>query len=437
MSSDTWSVEPKQIETKQGWKERPERLAWLVLLGSFAIFLILVVTIPLAGSYAIERLSVNHTAQLESTLGTLLLKPFRGSELIAVTGQREDIGAGSVIEAAGEITQGTLSFVSSDEPAQTLGSIQIYAGTSIEVERIREPLFERSEQPYQITLRLLQGQARIFNKSQIGQRALRVDLLTPHGTVTMNREGTYEISTSTDQTDVTVRSGFADVKHNNGQQELIGTALRAEMTLDSLVQENAQQNLIANGNFMLNGAGGVDAWSSKVVAQNVNPGSVQFDEREGRNVAFFTRTVGENAHTEVDITQMIETDLSLYDSLELQFDVRLLNQSLAGGGALGSEFPLRVEIFYTDIYGKTVRWGRGFYYSDLKDDDDVSNDNWVLDTDNNDKIPQGQWFTYRSPDLITFFSSQGTPPAQINSVRFYASGHKYMSFLSEVYLLAQ
>jgi len=348
MSTDTWSVQPK-------WKERPERLAWVVLLSSFAIFLILLVAIPSA----------------------------------------------------------SLSFVSSDEFPQTLGSIHFYAGTTIEVEQISEPFFARSDQPYQVTLRLLQGQARIFNNSQLDQRALHVDLLVPHGSVIMSQEGTYEISATPEQ-------------------------LRAQMIDEKLLQKSAQQNLITNGNFTLgDDSGSVDAWTTHVVAPNVNPGSVQFIPQAGRKVASFKRAVGVDAHTEVAITQMIEKEVNLDKSLELQFDLRLLNQSLAGGGMLGSEFPLRVELQYTDVYGKVLLWGRGFYYSDLLDDDDETNDNWLLDTAANDKIPLGQWYTYRSPNLIEFLTAQGTQPAQINEIRFYASGHKYWSFLSEVYLFAQ
>lgn len=431
MSTDTWSVQPK-------WKERPERLAWVVLLSSFAIFLILLVAIPSASFYAVERFSVRRQALLESTQGVLWLKPFRGSDQIAVTGQRADIGVGSVIEAASETTQGTLSFVSSDEFPQTLGSIHFYAGTTIEVEQISEPFFARSDQPYQVTLRLLQGQARIFNNSQLDQRALHVDLLVPHGSVIMSQEGTYEISATPEQTEVIVRSGVADVRHKQGEQELIGTALRAQMIDEKLLQKSAQQNLITNGNFTLgDDSGSVDAWTTHVVAPNVNPGSVQFIPQAGRKVASFKRAVGVDAHTEVAITQMIEKEVNLDKSLELQFDLRLLNQSLAGGGMLGSEFPLRVELQYTDVYGKVLLWGRGFYYSDLLDDDDETNDNWLLDTAANDKIPLGQWYTYRSPNLIEFLTAQGTQPAQINEIRFYASGHKYWSFLSEVYLFAQ
>lgn len=433
MSTGTWPV-----QSKPKWKEHPERLAWVVLLSSFAIFLILLVAIPAASFYTIEHFSVRRQALLESTQGVLWLKPFRGSDRIAVTGQRADIGVGSVIEAASGTIQGTLSFVSSDEFPQTLGSIQLYGGTTIEVEQISEPFFARSKQPYQVTLRLLQGQARVFNNSQLDQRALHVDLLVPHGSVIMSQEGAYLISATPEQTEVIVRSGVADVRHKKGEQELIGTALRAQMRDEKLLQESAQQNLITNGNFTLDDASGsVEAWTTHVVALNVNPGSVQFIPQAGRKVASFKRAVGVDAHTEVAITQVINEEVNLDKSLELQFDLRLLNQSLAGAGVLGSEFPLRVELMYTDVYGKVLPWGHGFYYSDLLDDDDETNDNWLLDTTASDKIPLGQWYTYRSPNLIDLLTEQGTPPAQINEIRFYASGHKYWSFLSEVYLLAQ
>lgn len=435
MSTNAW---PAQPQSQSRWRERPERLAWIILLGSFALFLLLLVAVPLTTLYTIENFPARRQARLEPTQGVLWLTPFRGSDRIAVTSQRDDIRVGSVIEAANEATQGTISFISSDGFAQTLGSIQIYAGTTVEIEQLSEPFFARSNRPYQVTVRLAQGQARIFNQSQPDQRALRVDLIVPHGRVVLDAAGTYEIAATSEQSEVIVRGGVADVHHNSGEQALIGTALRAELQRDALVQAPAQRNLIANGNFTLNqGGGSPAAWTSGVVAPNVNPGSVQFIPQAGRNVASFKRAVGVDAHTEVEIYQSIQEDVQLYNSLELQFDLRLLNQSLAGGGMLGSEFPLRVEVIYTDQYGKEERWGHGFYSTDLLDDEDELNDNWLLDRTTSEQVTLGQWYTYNSPNLIELLSQRGTPPAQINEIRFYASGHKYWSFLSEVYLFAQ
>ena len=198
------------------------------------------------------------------------------------------------------------------------------------------------------------------------------------------------------------------------------------MTADAFTHDpvSAEQNLLRNGDFsepML------DTWQSYVVADNVIPGSVRIVEGEGRWVAQFKREGEDNVPTEVGITQSVEKDVNVYDSLTLQFDVKLLYQSLSGAGYLSSEYPLRVEITYTDIYGKVLTWGHGFYFRDPE------NENWKIV--NGQKIPPYIWYTYRSPNLFDLLSD--TRPARINSVRIYASGWNYQSMVSEVYLAAQ
>src|SRR5690606_24954843 len=69
----TISAHPAEQTAK--WRQNPERLAWAVLLGSFTIFLILAITLPLAARYAIRHATVSQEARLEPTLGTLLFYP--------------------------------------------------------------------------------------------------------------------------------------------------------------------------------------------------------------------------------------------------------------------------------------------------------------------------------------------------------------------------
>jgi hypothetical protein len=170
-----------------------------------------------------------------------------------------------------------------------------------------------------------------------------------------------------------------------------------------------------------------DTWESYVIAQNVTPGRVSIMERDGRRVAYFIRQGEDNVPTEVGIRQHIGRDVNVYDSLILQLDVKLLFQSLPGAGYLSSEYPLRVEITYTDIYGKQLAWGHGFYYRDPE------NENWQII--NGEKIPPFTWYTYRSPNLMELLKD--TRPARIDSIRIYASGWNYQSMVSEVYLFAE
>ncbi len=406
------------------WRENSERTAWFVILAGFAIFVTLAVSIPLTLRYGVRHATASQTARLEPTLGTLLLYPPKSDEPMAITASRDDVTEGSRIEAADESAQGTLALVGVDGLAEALGSVQIYPGASLDVLRLRRPLFERSPEPYTAKLRLNQGQARIFTNT-MDRRPLRVELETPHGVIALD-SGSYQVSVLPEQTDITVRAGRATLDHAGGEELTLDAGLRAWMTPDELssAPASAEQNLLRNGDFtqpMQN------TWRSYVFAENVLPGSVRIIEREGRRVAYFVRQGEENVPTEVGITQDVEKDVNVYDELYLQLDVKLLHQSLSGAGYLSSEFPLRAEITYTDIYGKVLTWGHGFYYRDPE------NENWrVL---NGEKIPPFNWFTYQSPNLMELLRE--TRPARINSVRIYASGWNYQSMVSEAYLVAR
>lgn len=412
------------LEVPSRWRANPERLAWAVILSAFALFCLLAVSIPLTVRYAMRYATVSQEARLEPTLGTLLVYSSPSSEPVAVTGVKQDLVEGMRIVAGDDSTQGTLVFLSATDTEPALGSVQIYAGASLVVQRVRRPMFSGSPEPYQVRLRLDQGQARIFSNSGDG-RPLHVDLQTPHGLIALS-SGSYQVSVDGDQTDVTVRTGQATLSHLNTSQVVLDAGLRAWMTPEDLTQEpvSAELNLLRNGSFsepML------DTWQSYVIADNVIPGSVRIVEREGRWVAHFIRQGEENVPTEVGITQMVDRDVNVYDTLILQLDVKLMHQSLSGAGYLSSEFPLRVEVNYTDIYGKPLSWGHGFYYRDPE------NENWRII--NGEKIPPYIWYTYQSPNLLDLL--RDTRPARINSVRIYASGWNYQSIVSEVYLLVE
>jgi hypothetical protein len=418
-SSTVWPAPPKEAR----WRENPERLAWLVILTSFAVFLVLAVTVPLTVAYVMRYATVSQPARLEPILGTLLLYPSAQAEAMAITAARNDIVEGNRIVAGDDSTQGTLGLVNADNADVLLGSVQIYPGTIVDVLRIRKPLFKRSPEPYQVRLRLEKGQARIFTITG-EERPLRVELETPHGVIDL-AAGTYQVTVDTEQTDVTVRSGWATLQHEQEKTLIVPSAERAWISAAGVSQETmpAEQNLIQSGDFS---ESMLDAWQSELTADNVTPGEVRVRKRDGRRVAHFSRNGEDNVHTEVAIRQDIDKNVNVYDSLTLQLDVRLLHQSLPGAGYLSSEYPLRVELSYTDIYGNGQTWGHGFYFRDPE------NENWpILD---GEKIPPYTWYTYQSPNLM---EALDTRPAHINSIRIYASGWNYQSMVSEVYLLAE
>ena len=326
------------------WRENPQRVAWLILLASFAVFLVLAISIPLGISSYMRYATVSQPARLEPTLGTLLFYPPGGGEPVAVTEPRDDVKEGARVVAEDDSTQGTLGLVGEERAAlgaaEVLGSVQLYPGSVLDVLRLRRPLFDRSPEPYQVRLRLESGQARIFTNSG-DRRALDVELETPHGVITL-AAGSYQVSVNDERTDVTVRSGEALLTHANSGYIAVRTGLRAWMTSEDFAHDAvaAEQNLLQNGDFsepMLN------TWQSYVIAENVAPGNVRIIERAGRRVAHFSRQGEENVPTEVGITQSVEKDVNVFDALSIQLDVKLLYQSLSGAGYHSSEFPLALD----------------------------------------------------------------------------------------------
>ncbi len=405
-------------------RENPERLAWTVLIAGFVVFVALLIAVPLSLRYLIEVSTVKQTAVLDPAQGTVLLYPPRSLEPIAITELRDQVVEGSTIEAGDGPTQATVRLINEGDEDLSLGSVQIFSGTRLRLDQIRSPTFDMSSAPYQANLTVEKGQLRVFTNSG-KERPISVSIVTPHGEVKL-AAGSYQISVSPEQTGITVSSGEA-VLHKGEQEPLVVTAgLRAWMNETALVDAPvaAAENLLRNGNFTESMR---DSWESYVIAQNVTPGKVSIMERDGRRVAYFVRQGEDNVPTEVGIRQQIDKDVNVYDKLTLQLDVKLLFQSLSGAGYLSSEYPLRVEINYTDIYGKQLSWGHGFYYRD------PDNENWKIV--NGEKIPPFNWYTYRSPNLMELLKE--TRPARIDSIRIYSSGWNYQSMVSEVFLVAE
>jgi hypothetical protein len=405
-------------------RENPERLAWIVLISSFAVFLVLLIAVPLSLRYFVEVSTVKQTAVLDPAQGTVLLYPPRSLEPIAITELRDQVIEGSTIEAGDGPTQATVRLINEGETDVSLGSVQIFSGTRLRIDQIRSPTFDMSSAPYQANLTVDKGQLRVFTNSG-KERPISVSIVTPHGEVEL-AAGSYQLSVSEEQTGITVSSGEAILHKGEEAPVVVTSGLRAWMNETTLADAPvpASENLLRNGNFTESMR---DSWESYVIAQNVTPGKVSIMERDGRRVAYFVRQGEDNVPTEVGIRQQVDKDVNVYDKLSLQLDVKLLFQSLSGAGYLSSEYPLRVEVNYTDIYGKQLSWGHGFYYRDPE------NENWKIV--NGEKIPPFNWYTYRSPNLMELLKE--TRPARIDSIRIYSSGWNYQSMVSEVFLVAE
>jgi hypothetical protein len=117
--------------------------------------------------------------------------------------------------------------------------------------------------------------------------------------------------------------------------------------------------------------------------------------------------------------------------LRVQLDVRINQQSLPGGGTLGSEFPLMVHLAYDDAEGNDRDWYYGFYYEPGPKD-------WILyDTADNSsrRIVRYLWYPFESLNLLD--SLGPAKPVYLKFIRVYSSGWLYDAYVTNVTLLAQ
>ena len=147
---------------------------------------------------------------------------------------------------------------------------------------------------------------------------------------------------------------------------------------------------------------------------------------EDRQAVRFWRMGKATGHGETGIIQAIDKDVRDFTSLELHISVRLLDQGLAGGGTLSSEFPIIVRLDYKDAYGNDNFWTHGFYFKDPPED-------WTIR--DGEKIPRYVWYPYESGNLLDLLGDNR--PAHITALTVYASGWNYDSLISEVQLIVE
>ena len=259
-------------------------------------------------------------------------------------------------------------------------------------------------------------------------RPVQVSLQTPQGT-TYFGDGTMDVAVRDTESQITtlsgsarVRAAGAEVSAEAGQRVAVSTGRAPGLPVP------AEQNLISNGTFS---ADLMPSWEKVVeIDPDHQPGEVSLTTVGERPAARLYRRAEDGAPNMVGVQQVLNEDVSGLDSLVLQADVQILNQSVPAGGWRASEYPIMIDLDYTDVYGKNLHWRQNFYWYDLP-----PGSTWDRPTSDSEKIPLGVWYTYESKNLID--ELRDTRPARLNSITISARGHDYESMVSDVALVAK
>lgn len=404
----------------------PEGRAWGILLSAFAVFCILIVSVPLGVRWYLLNATVSHETVLEDPIdGTVYIQDPRGTELIATTHRREDVPEGTTI-ATDEHLRAFLRLYEGS-------TLTLDYGTRIVLERVRSPRFQVSSRPNEIQIRVEQGQVAIGVGAPL-ERPLHMAVTTPHADILLN-EGSFAVTVAPEQTELSIRPirpGEATIVA--GQESLRFTNGRAQVLTDPPAGVSAiqgplppDQDLIVNGNFdsILD-----RGWEPPEQQRDANDplGKIEIAPLGGKSVLRFSR-YGAETHGETSITQIVDQDVHGFSSLKLDFEVLVNYQSLAGGGYKSTEFPIMVELKYRDPVGNPRSRYWGFYYMDPG-----TGPEWLTMV-NGLKVVQGEWYLFQSDNLLQ--SMDDIRPVHIESIRVYASGWDWNSAITNISLLVQ
>jgi hypothetical protein len=147
-----------------------------------------------------------------------------------------------------------------------------------------------------------------------------------------------------------------------------------------------EQKLVINGGFE-DAMKGWDVGHSLDLSKMNWDCQIVYDEDKESNVVQFERIGSDASGSSIGVSQDVFIDLSQYNDVKLKLDVCPMYQSLSGGGYVGGEYPVMVQIAFIDEQNNPYVWTYGFIYDGETEYKNVT------------KIDQFKWFTYESPNL--------------------------------------
>jgi hypothetical protein len=402
-------------------RKNPEQMAWLVLLTAFTTFCLISVSIPLSIYWYTRTATQTLSAELTSVRGIVLY----GESSAELTASITDGNSVPFAQTYGAITNDT------SQAILTFGddsSLTMYGNTSIILHTSTTPRFGISPYPSQIIVEVQKGRVRATASRD--QADLDFQILTPHAEVQM-KQGSYSIEVNPTETQTTTRLGEAQIFSNDGSAITLSQGQRVIAGADGALSPPlpSAQNLLGSTTFDVSFDNSWDIYNITPIESVATTATVViFQDRTVLNL----RGEGkDNVHSEVGVVQAVNKDVRDYQSLRIFAEVRLVNQTLPGGGQLGSEFPVMLHIAYKDAAGNDRDWFHGFYYQPPPD-------NYILYTqpdNSSERIARFLWYPYESVNVLT--SLGPAKPVYIKSIRIYASGWIYDAMVANISLLAE
>lgn len=412
-----------------------QRLAWIVLLASFTLCMIVTVAAPLGVNAMLQNTKKSLNTVMQANQGTVRVDDATGVSRVIIAG--ED---GLVVETGARILTDETSTASllvypPDNSTSPLARLQIYSRSLVNLEEATAPRFTMSDEAQMLRFHLDNGRLQL-NVLQDGSRPFTVIINTPHGQVFVSEPGQYALVVDNMETQVLVQEGQADVlavtsgkRIGAGQRAVISAGGEPEGPLAT------SRNLVRNGDFY-------DSWADwslyvwNVELSDQPEGTSEIVELGGEPAVEFKREGA--GHADVRLRQVIGQDVTDYQTLRLLLTFQITSHSLGVCGIQGSECPLFVRLNYTDDRGVKRTWQHGFYsVGDVSPTTPDACVSCAVVQDTHQRVPLGQISFYEA-DLIAELARQGAPlPTFIDDISLVASGHSFQVGILDVALIVE
>ncbi|MFO7664274.1 MAG: FecR domain-containing protein [Chloroflexota bacterium] len=411
-------------------------LAWIVLFGSFFVCFVLSITLPLSLRAYFQNATRPLDITVQANQGTVGIDEENGLRRAVLAGEDAQLIT-SVASIRTDTTASALMEVAPHNSSNPLARLQVSSNTSVQLNEASSPRFRGSPQVNRLEMDLESGRVRIdvpFGHD----RPLLLHMTTPQGSVDISQPGRYMMEVSNDITQVTVQEqGTAKVSALD-EVLTISPGQRAEIPVDGnpVGPLDPARNLVNNGDFNR----GLDdwalfSWQMELLDQPKGETTVLTDSGDPL-LRFSRQGIG---HADVRVSQSMNQDVSDYEALRLQTSFQVMEQSLGVCGVQGSECPLFIIINYIDDSGISRIWQQGFFAEGTVDDNLTPGAciSCAVVQRAHERVALGQLYFY-DVDLRQELARQGSlPPRVIESIALVASGHSFVTEISDIALIAE
>jgi len=432
-------------------------MAWSVILLSFTLFCVICAVTTIGVQWFFFESTVSLGVTLQPGKGTTTLQGNAGGEIPVRTSRIIQIGESIETETTVERSQTSLIF---QDQARFVGMVTLGESTVLNLRNASRPRFQWGSDNYQIDLLNVIGEVDVRIPEDLS-RDIEVNIYSPNGTwVRLGASGQYTVNASTDMISVSNWSGEAIlvVPDSTIQPRSIPQGQRGVVAADATTIDvvDASVNLLLNNTLTIfdgeesedeDGMFGVSmvGWACSHEPLNSGPRGelVEGVSPDGQNALRLLR-VGATATGRTGCNQSLGDpefglDVTRFKTLELRITMFIQHQSVPLCGIVGSECPLMIRVIYVTEDGVTREWFHGVYAE--------RNDSYPLLCTScfqpHVLIQKEAWYIYESNNLFDLLQQPGSSPEDdpiglqaIKNIRFYASGHEYDVFLTDVSLLA-